>query len=409
MPARPLRLTVPTPPVRDAGGALLSSLALLVASGQAASRADLVRATGLARSTVSTSLDELLDVGVLEESGELTRASRGRPAHELVLGRRCGVLLVVDLDVQGAWLAVSDLAQNVLAREHLALDVGEGPTRTLVRISESLEQLLASRQVPPARVRAVVLGMPAPVDVRGGVPVRPPIMPGWDGFPVARTLAARFDCEALVDNDVNLMALGEARALPPDECPLILVKVGAGIGGGLVGADGHLHHGNDGAAGDIGHVRVPGAEDVRCHCGNMGCIEAIASVGAISDRLALRRRGSAETDVSGDRLQDLLRRADPEAVECVREAAAVLGGVVATLVHFYNPSRAVISGPITAVSDHLLAGVRSVVYEQGLPLATRNLTLAHSVLGDGAGIAGGIVTGIEHALAPDNIRRLVSS
>jgi predicted NBD/HSP70 family sugar kinase len=365
-----------------------------------------VRVTGLARSTVSASLDELLDWGVLEEAGEVARPIRGRPAHRLVLSRRAGVLLVVDLDVQGARLAVFDLAQQVLARDNLAVDVRDGPTQTLGRIADRLDQLLGARRIPPEQLRAVVLGLPAPVDVRGGVPVRPPIMPGWDGFPVAQTVAARFGCAALVDNDANLMALGEARALPPDQCPMLLVKVASGIGGGLVRADGLLHHGIDGAAGDVGHVRVPGAEDVRCHCGGMGCIEAIASVNAIAERLIRDGRPPSGTGSPVEWLQDLLRRGDPAAAECVTEAAALLGGVVATLVHFYNPSRVVITGPITQASDHLLAGVRSVVYQQGLPLATRNLTLAHSVLGDDAGLAGGVVTGIEHVLSPDVIRDL---
>ena len=171
-----------------------------------------------------------------------------------------------------------------------------------------------------------------------------------------------------------------------------------------ISADGQLHHGTDGAAGDIGHVRVAAAEDVRCSCGRIGCVEAVASASAITRRLARDRE--ADGPVSREHLKDLLRRADADAVALVKEAALVLGGVVATLVHFYNPSRVVITGSITEASDNVLAGVRTVVYEHALPLATRNLTLAHSVLGDAAGLAGGIVTGIEHVLSPSGIQRL---
>jgi predicted NBD/HSP70 family sugar kinase len=230
-------------------------------------------------------------------------------------------------------------------------------------------------------------------------------MPGWDGFGVAEHLQGRFRCPTLVDNEVNLMALGEARALPASQSPLLLIKVSTGIGGGLVLADGTLHHGTDGAAGDIGHVRASGYDDVRCHCGNIGCIEAIASASAITGRLVQSRQWPAER--SADQLQDLLRRGDSEAVGLVKEAGLALGEVVAALVHFYNPARIALSGAITYSSDHLLAGVRSVVYQHALPLATRELTLAHSILGDQAGVAGGVVTGIEHVLAPSAIRRLL--
>lgn len=410
MPRRPLRLSAPERPSRPSADALSSALALLVASGAARSRAELVRATGLARSTVGAGLDDLLDRGLLVEAGEVPQAARGRPAQRLVLGPAAGVLLVVDLGTHGARLVISDLAQQVLDRDELQMDVAVGPTRVLEALADRLEALIAARGTRPEAVRALVIGLPAPVDVRGGVPVRPPIMPGWDGFPVAEMLRARLGCPVLVDNDANLMALGEARALPPDQSPLLLLKVSTGVGGGLVTADGRLHHGTDGAAGDIGHLRVPDAEHVRCACGNIGCVEAVASARAITDRLAeLRGASGAQVGglrVDGDDLQRLLRRGDAQAVALVKDAATVLGGVVATLVHLFNPSRVVVAGGITGASDHLLAGIRSVVYQQALPLATRNLTVAHSVLGDHAGLAGGIVTGIEHVLSPERIRGL---
>jgi len=237
--------------------------------------------------------------------------------------------------------------------------------------------------------------------------VSPPIMPGWDGYDVAGFFAERFDAPVWVDNEVNLMALGEARSLPRDQCPLLLIKVGTGIGSGLIGADGRVHHGTDGAAGDIGHIWVPDAADVVCRWGNVGCVEAVASVSAITGRLAGLHGLPAGATLSSLELQALLRRADASAVTLVKDAAAALGGVVASLVHFYNPSRVVLNGVITEVSDHLLAGVRTAVYERALPFATRNLTVAHSVLGDNAGLVGGIVTGIEHVLSPEGIGLLV--
>jgi predicted NBD/HSP70 family sugar kinase len=408
MAARPLRVTVPSTPLRPPGASLASGLTLLVASGMAQSRAELVRATGLARSTVSSCLDQLLAVGLLEEHGELARPTRGRPAQQLVLGRDVGVLLVVDVGVRSARMAVSDLAQRILAREEIPVDLSRGPVATLDLLSGRLMRLLQGLDLPLPQVRAVVLGLPAPVDVRRGVPVRPPILTGWDGFPVADTLQSRFRTRVLVDNDANLMALGEARALPSDQCPLLLIKVGTGIGGGLVTADGQLHHGTDGAAGDIGHVQVPGSVEVTCHCGNIGCVEAIASVRAISRRLALEHDGARGPETSAHDLEELLRRSDAKASALVKEAAAAIGGVVATMVHFYNPSRVVIAGSITRSTDQLLAGIRSVVYERALPLATRNLTLAHSVLGDNAGVSGGVVTGIERVLAADHIEALMA-
>ncbi|WP_028938638.1 ROK family protein [Pseudonocardia spinosispora] len=404
-PLPSLRLSVPVLSARstrtDAAAnraVTLSTLARLVASGTAASKADLVHAAGLARTTVSTGVDELLSGGVLRLDGLRPTPGRGRPADRLALRPDGGYVLIADLGAHGAYLAVVDLSQRLHAHTHVTIDVSDGPDRVLDTIEARLDELRAPLPTI-APVRAVVIGVPGPVDGVRGVPVRPPIMPGWHEYPVAARLRRSFDCPVLLENDVNLRALGEARALPADQAPLLFVKVGTGIGGGLITRTGVLHHGADGAAGDIGHVRVRGAPDVRCVCGNVGCIEAVASAAAIARRLG----------TSLDQARTLVSGGDATALGLVREAAGLIGEVVATLVHFYNPARVTIGGSVAAASDELLAGIRAVVYQRALPLATRNLVLANSVLGEYAGVAGAAVLGIEQTLSPEGIEALAAT
>lgn len=396
----PVRLSELTPPQGAGTQRALGTIARLIASGRAATRPELVRCTGLARSTVGAHLQTLLDAGVVVESGLGTPAGRGRPAQRLRLSPAAGVMLITELTPHHARMAIVRLDQHVLAHQRVRLDIEAGPQATLQAVGDHLAGMLDGDAVAADGVKCLVISLPGPVDIRRGVPVRPPIMPGWDEYPVAQSLSDRFDCPTLVDNDVNVMALGEARALPEDQCPLLFIKIGTGIGGGLVTATGDLHHGADGAACDIGHVRVAGADDVMCSCGNVGCIEAVASAEAITRQLRVAKGDAALTQVD---LEHLVRAGDAVATRLVRDAATVLGEVIASLVHFYNPARIVIGGPLTAASDDILAGVRSVVYQRALPLATRNLTLAHSALGETSGIVGGTILGIEHLLSPDGI------
>jgi len=403
-PLPQLRLSAPVLSARLDGPVTLSTLARLVASGAAVSKADLVQAAGLARTTVSSGVDELLDRGVLRVVGTRPTPGRGRPADRLALSPRGGHVLVADLGAHGAHLAVVDLSQTLRAHVHVDIDVAEGPDAVLAAVESQLRALQA-RASGGAPARAVVIGVPGPVDGQHGVPVRPPIMPGWHAYPVAARLRRTFGCPVLLENDVNLRALGEARALPADQVPLLFVKVGTGIGGGLITSAGELHHGVDGAAGDIGHIRVRGGSDVRCVCGNVGCIEALASAGAIARRLGVE--GGAEASVA--EVRALVARGDPTVLGLVREAAELIGEVVATLVHFYNPARVTIGGSVAAASDDLLAGIRSVVYQRALPLATRNLVLANSVLGEFAGVAGAAVLGIERVLSAGGIGTLMEA
>ena len=394
-----LRLTAPELSARLDSAVAASTIARLVASGTATSKAELTRVTALPRSTVSGCVDALLESGVLEITGIRHVPGRGRPADLLALTGGSGAALLADVGVHQARLAIVDLGQTVLGETTLDIDIGDRPEKVIATLIGAFDDLLARTAAPS--VRTVVIGLPGPVDPVHGCPVRPPIMPGWDGYPVADAFTDHYQVPTLVENDVNLCALGEARALPPDQCPLLFVIVDAGIGGGLVTGNGELHHGADGAAGDIGHLRVPNATEVQCACGNIGCIEAVASAGAIVRTLRALDGGPGPASIT--ELVELLRVRDPDATRLVRESAAVIGEMVAFLVHCYNPARIVLGGPITEATDDILAGVRAVVYQRALPLATRNLVLAHSTLRSRAAIAGATVLGIEHALSPDSL------
>ncbi|MDR1431338.1 MAG: ROK family protein [Propionibacteriaceae bacterium] len=375
----------------------MSVVARLVASGTANTRPALVKATGLARSTVSSCVSLLQARGLVVSHAAQAALGRGRPAETLAINPDAGTILVFDLTPHHVRVALTRMDQQLLAnrRAHFVLDAG--PEATLAFAISQARTILDELGPDGAAVRAVVTSVPGPVDTKRGMPVRPPIMPGWDRYPIADTLQREFGCPCLVDNDVNLIALGEASVLPADQCPMLVVKVGTGIGGGLITAEGSLHHGADGAACDIGHLPVRSNAEMICSCGNINCIEALASAEAITRRF---REATGNPELTQSDLRAAARVGDPLAIRVIRDAAAVLGEIVAALVHVYNPARIVITGPLTAVTDDLLAGVRSVAYQRALPLATRNLTLAHSEIGEMAGVVGAVVLGIEAILAP---------
>ncbi|MGF6642862.1 MULTISPECIES: ROK family transcriptional regulator [Paraburkholderia] len=380
-----------------------SKLAQLIASSQGVSRADLARLTGFARSTISQLAQPLIDAGLVKEQAA-GAASRGRPGTMLVLNPRAGLVLVADMGATHGRLVISDLAQRRLAETVFSVDIALGPEPVLDLVIERFRQMLAEHHLADLAIRSVVVGLPSPVDFGRGVCVRPPIMPGWDEFPVSEYLQARLKAAVLVDNDVNLMALGEARTRPAGQSPLLFAKVSTGIGCGVVTADGSLHRGADGSAGDIGHIRVPGRDDVICGCGNIGCVEAVASTTAVLR--SLRQLPDAGADTIDD-LVRLVRAGDRHAIRLVREAAAEIGEVIAMVVHMFNPAAIVLGGRMARISDDLLAGVRAVVYRRALPLATRSLLIENTALNQYAGAIGGTVLGIEHALAPQCIASIL--
>jgi predicted NBD/HSP70 family sugar kinase len=374
-------------------GAVLS----LIRSGAAVTRADLARVTGLARSTIAQRVDSLLAHKFVLEAGGST-STGGRPPMVLAFNRDAGLALVADLGATHSRLAVSDLAGTPLAEVAADKDIGLGPEKVLDWVNREFKSLLKETGRSAADVQGIGIGVPGPVAFSSGQPVNPPIMPGWDGFSIPGWFASRYDAPVLVDNDVNIMALGEHFTTFPDCENLLLIKVGTGIGCGIV-AGGHIHRGGQGAAGDIGHIRLSGRDDVICHCGNTGCLEAVAGGQALAAALT-------ETGIKAKNSRDvvdLVRSGNPTAVRMVREAGRALGEVLAGCVNFFNPEVVVIGGDMAKVHEQLLAGVREVTFQRSLPLATRDLRIVHSRLGDRAGVVGAAISVVEHVLAPETI------
>jgi predicted NBD/HSP70 family sugar kinase len=368
----------------------------LVREGHAASRADLARTTGLARSTVSQRVDALLGLGLLVERGG-GPSTGGRPPTQLVFDAASGVVLCADLGATHGRLAVSDLGCTVLAELPGEMDIADGPDVVLGWVRERFADLLAEAERTPADVRGIGIGVPGPVEFAAGRAVNPPIMPGWDGVPIPAAFADQYPgVPVLVDNDVNVMALGEYwTSWRHSFDDLLFVKVATGIGCGIVNG-GVIHRGADGTAGDLGHVQVPDAGDALCRCGNRGCVEAVASGGALARELTSIGIEASDTRA----VVALVRAGNAQALTLVRQAGRLVGEVLAGAVNFFNPAVIVVGGDLAHAHEQFFAGVREVVYRRSTALATRHLELARSRLDDRAGVIGCAVTVIEQILSP---------
>ena len=373
-------------------GALLR----LIRGGEATTRAELARQTGLARSTVAQKVDALLAHALVYEAGGVA-STGGRPPTMLAFNDAAGLVLVADLGATHSRLAATDLAGHVLAEEALELDINHDPERVLEEVDAGFARLCDGLDRP---VRGIGIGVPAPVSFATGQPISPPIIPAWDGFRVGAWFEARYGVPVLVDNDVNIMALGEHWAHWRDTEHFLFIKVGTGIGcGAIVG--GLIHRGAQGAAGDVGHIRVTSSEEILCGCGNVNCLEAVAGGRALARKLHALGLETANT-------RDVVARVkagEPQAVAHVREAGRLIGEVLAGCVNLLNPSVIVVGGDLAEAHEQLLAGIREVTYRRSPPLATQALQTAPSRLGDRAGILGAAIMVIEHILAPEAIDR----
>lgn len=385
------------------GAAGVSQLFQLLRDGVPRTRAELAKSTGLARSTIAARVDELMRLGLITPIAE-TVSTGGRPPSMFALNPSARLVLAVDIGASHATIAVTDLVGTVIAEHSEPLDVRLGPVPVLTRVVDDADRLLAGIGRSGRDLAAIGIGIPGPVEHSTGQPVNPPIMPGWDRFDVPGWVRQHLDVPVLVDNDVNIMALGERALAYPGVGHLMFVKIATGIGAGVI-SGGALQRGAQGIAGDIGHVRVARGANVPCHCGNTGCLEALASGPAIAR--ALRAQGvDAET---GNDVIDLVKRGNIDAIQAVRQAGRDIGEVLTACVSLINPSVIAIGGSMARVGEHLIAGVREVVYTRSIPLATEHLAIVQSAAAQNAAVLGASMLAIEHALAPDSLTALVSA
>jgi predicted NBD/HSP70 family sugar kinase len=377
----------------------------LVRSGTAHTRPELVRVSGLGRNVVVQRLVHLMEVGLVEE-GELGQSTGGRAPRQLRFRADAGTVLVAELGATKISVALSDLTGGLRSHVEEEADIKLGPVRILGRVLDLFSDLLA-REPDPVQIWGVGIGLPGPVEFSTGQPVAPPIMPGWDGFDVP-AFFARFGARVWVDNDVNLMALGELRTgLAKGQADVVYLKVGTGIGAGLV-SRGQLHRGAQGCAGDVGHIAVSQETSVICRCGKVGCLEALAggaalnrmaTVAALEGRSNILAAAAARGRIDVSDIALAASHGDSVSVELLMESAALVGESLARIVNFFNPSVILIGGQVADAGDIYLAAVRHAVFSRSLPLATRNLQIVWSPDGDEVGLRGAAFMVIDELLS----------
>jgi len=387
-------------------GAQARIMAFMHEARRPVSRAEMTEKLGFNRRRISMEVARLVENGLLGEEG-LAESDGGRRSTLLGIPRSAGLVAAVDVGATHVDVALTTLGSEILAHEGEPMDVREGPRSVLDKakgmISELLEEIGAGRE----EVLTIGLGVPGPVEQASGLLTAPPIMPGWDRFPIREVFAGEYAAPVFVDNDVNIMAVGEHwGGVAKGVNDLIFVKIGTGIGSGII-IGGRLHRGIQGCAGDFGHICVDPDGPV-CTCGNSGCLEAMAAAPAIvlqAERCA--REGDSPVmmaimqergELTARQVGEAVGLGCPCALSIIRRSGRLIGQTLAAAVNVLNPSMIVIGGGVSHIGNTLLAEIRSSLYQRSLPLATRNLPVVMSELDETAGVVGASVMAARGAL-----------
>src|SRR3954470_8102092 len=361
-----------------------------------ASRADIARATGLSRTTVSSVVGDLKHAGLIaERQTEADDQSVGRPPVLLSFDRSAGAVVGLDFGHSHVGVVVGDLSHTVLEESWQDLDVDSSASEGLDVATRLVEQALEEADVEREQVLGVGMGVPGPITSANGTVGSTSILPGWVGVKAAASMTEQLGIPVRVENDANLGALAElVWGAGRGARNFVFVSVRSGIGGALV-LDGRLYRGSGGTAGELGHTSMRENGEV-CRCGNRGCLETVAGTVAVAGAFNAVRGG----DVTISELIELAHRGDSLAQRVIADAGRSIGVALANLCNVFNPERVIIGGDLSAAGDVLLAPVAESISRYAIPSAAE-VDVVAGQLGRRAEVMGALALILhepEHAL-----------
>jgi glucokinase-like ROK family protein len=369
------------------------------------SRVEIARHMALSRAAVTAIVNDLLATGIIREA-ESRNVRRGRPPIVLEINPARGYVIGIDFGATHLNLLVADISARILEEIEVEIDIQDGPKACLAEANSRVHELLAKTRLDLKDVLTIGVGVPGPIVTEGGMVVSPPIMPGWDLYPIRDTLQKQWGCPVSVNNDAELGVLGEwASGAGRGERNLVYIKVGTGIGAGLL-IDGQIYRGVSGSAGEIGHLTID-ENGPLCACGNQGCLEAIAGGRAIAQQAQQAIQNGQRTQLSSFQPIESItakdvaaaaRRGDLLSQQILARAGLQIGIAIAGLVNLFNPGMVIIGGGVAQTGDILLEPMRQTVHRRSLPAATRVVRITTAMLGRRSSSMGAVIQALTIAL-----------
>jgi glucokinase len=309
-------------------------------------------------------------------------------------------LPVVAVDLGGTKMAVTIISDDyrVLAREYHPTLGEEGVDSVISRMISAVKQLVASCGMTMSQLCGISLAAAGAIDSQRRVITLSPNLPGWRDIPLGSIIEQRLGIRTWLLNDANAAALGEHHlGAGRGVDNLIYLTIGTGIGGAII-IDGKLYTGACGSAGEMGHMTVE-VNGPRCECGNVGCLETLASGRAIAreakKRLSAGGRSSLTEAVAG-KIEDITakevataaQQGDALANDVIKHVASYLGAGMVNLVNIFNPEVIIVGGGVATMGDLLLDPGRQVVKERAFPISAAAVRIVTTELGNDAGLVG---------------------
>ena len=307
-------------------------------------------------------------------------------------------LLAIDLGGTKIVTALVSPEGEIIAREYTLTLAEEGIEAVIHRIHATIDSVLSKANIPLSSLSTIVVAAAGAINSEEGIVTASPNLPGWHNIPLREMVKKETGLETFLINDASAAALGEhcfgaGRGVKD----LIYITVSTGIGGGII-INGKLYTGVSGSAGEIGHMTID-VNGTRCNCGNIGCLELLASGKAVAraaqkaiadgvKTIILELAEGEPQNITAQTVSVAAQKGDELASAIISKAATYLGVGMVNLVNVFNPEMIIVGGGMAKMGDMLLDTARKVVAERAFHLPTQQVLIVPSQLGDNAAVLG---------------------
>jgi len=292
----------------------------------------------------------------------------------------------IDLGGTNFRLAILDKRFRIITKESWPTSNFNNKDSLLNAIEINLFSLIRRTRLLPNQILGIGVGLPGPVDPKKGIIHFLPNIKGWRKVRLKDILEKRLKMNVFIDNDVNLMSLGEYKlgAARGATCA-VCITLGTGVGGGIV-INGEILRGKSNVTGEIGHLPL-NEDGPSCNCGGRACLEAYVG----NKRLLNKAKRLFHHNITLEEVTDLANRGEKVAIEFWRDAGQKIGLALTAVVNLLNPDRIVIGGGVANAGKVLFDQIRRTIKERAMPTQANDCKVVKALLGDNAGLIGAAI------------------
>lgn len=374
------------------------------------SRIDISRLLNISRPTISAYITELIEENFIKEIGKShSSPSGGKKAVLLQFNNKSGYILGVMIGVKTIRIGISDLRSNIIKLIKIPTEEWQGPQSVINKIVEGTKELLTMMDINKSNIIGVGIGVPGLVDSNFGLVIFSPNMTGWENIKLQEILENRFELPVFIENECRVQAIAEKRfGLAKNKNDFVCFETGVGIGTGVF-TNNELLLGKNGIAGEVGHIITDLGGKKLCHCGNVGCLETLCSMGSLIEDIQEDVKSGKKSMIKpGDSLDisDVYKYynlGDDVVVSNVMKNANYLGIGISNAIKMFNPEIIILQGKVIEFGEKYLDRIKITVAENTFPKVKDEYNIQYSKLGEKVGLIGATSIVFEKTFNLDNL------